>query len=182
VKTTESPDDGQIRFRFPACRFTQTAKTATTAGGAAIVGIGNIYNQRPITLASMDSTSSWTYATATWRLANGSASNVLTYVDSAASVSVQGFYQIMADTSSGADAVSGLVRNWVSATPSGNVGAVESTTSAPITALRANNSWFPSAVGVNTISAPEDSLGASTVTFRGVFDFQQMNLSATIQY
>jgi hypothetical protein len=37
VKTTESPDDGQIRFRFPACRF----KAGATEGAKYGVGFGS---------------------------------------------------------------------------------------------------------------------------------------------
>jgi len=63
-----------------------SATVSWELGGAALNGdpgflyVWNAYNRIPVSLMVRDSTSSWTYATATWRSANASTSNRVSYV------------------------------------------------------------------------------------------------------
>ncbi len=57
-------------------------KPAAASGGSAnVMGVCNPYNREPLRSVERDSTSSWSYSTASWRAANGSTSNRITFVD-----------------------------------------------------------------------------------------------------
>lgn len=54
--------------------------SATAGGGAANIGIWNMYNRRPVSIEVIDSTASWAYTTATNRALNGSNGNRVSIV------------------------------------------------------------------------------------------------------
>ena len=84
VGTMYASANGQCTVQF---------NPAAAAGGAnTIVGLFNAYN-RIMTLArSQDSTGSWTYNSSTWRKANNSASNRVSWVDGLGVTFVQAKY------------------------------------------------------------------------------------------
>lgn len=57
------------------------APSAASGGSNNILGLYNAYNRVQTTSTCMDSTSSWSYSTATWRAANGSNNNRISWVD-----------------------------------------------------------------------------------------------------
>jgi hypothetical protein len=62
---------------------------AAAAGGTNnFLGLYNAYNRVRVSAISRDSTSSWTYASTTWRAADGSNSNRISYVDGLAQSTV----------------------------------------------------------------------------------------------
>ena len=76
-----------------------------TAGGnpGAWVGLWNDYNRVVVAALAIDSASSWTYASATWRPADNSANNRITAVTGVAEDSVTARYQALASSAGGAE-------------------------------------------------------------------------------
>lgn len=69
---------GTITRRY-VCTFRTTA-TTTTEDSARRRFLWNMYNRRPTTMFRQDPADNWTYTTATWRQANGGATNQLEVV------------------------------------------------------------------------------------------------------
>lgn len=57
-----------------------TFGSSATGGGAAIIGVWNLYNQVPVSSIVKDTTASWTYQSATIRSANNSVGNRFSFV------------------------------------------------------------------------------------------------------
>jgi hypothetical protein len=72
---------------------------AATGGGQAVIGVWNCYNRVEIGCLVMDSTSTWTYATSSFRAANGSANNSVTFVRGLAEDEVSADYSFECTTS-----------------------------------------------------------------------------------
>jgi hypothetical protein len=71
-------------------------KPAPASGGTTnIIGVFNAYNRVKATAVSRDNTATWTYGTATWRKANNSVGNSITWVDGLQQVFVRGTYNAL---------------------------------------------------------------------------------------
>ena len=162
---------GTIYMNGGAATMTSSFIPAAAAGGgAAIVPYCNAYNQVPVGLASRDSTTSWTYATATWRKADNNANNSITFVDALGTTYVQAAYQCSAGVASLTAAMEiGLNLNSTSATPktiSYGVGSVATLADTYKTGIA--EEMFAPALGVNTITAMENSPNTTSITFNPV--------------
>jgi YVTN family beta-propeller protein len=136
---------------------------ASASGGTNnILGLWNAYNRVTVAAQSRDSTSSWNYATATWRAADNSNSNRISFVDGLGQSSLRATYsQSISALNSVATAI-GINLNSITASPSGSV---SESNSSPVNCLVAKNSFYPQ-LGFNYIQAMEYSSGA-TATFAG---------------
>lgn len=91
--------DGQTTMQF---------KPAAAAGGSnAFLGLGNVYNAEPTQSRSFDSTTSWTYNSVTWRVANAGATgsglnNRVSWVDPIGRNRVVARYVVEAQPNTGA--------------------------------------------------------------------------------
>jgi hypothetical protein len=94
-------------------------KPAAASGGTAnIIGLFNAYNRVSATALCRDSTSSWTYATATWRAANGNNNNRISWVDGLQQVNIKATYDAaVAYGANGNQFNVGVNLNSTSATP-----------------------------------------------------------------
>lgn len=70
--------------------------TAASGGTANIVGLWNAYNRVKVNAISRDSTSTWSYSTGTWRQANNSASNRISWVDGLQQTNAKITYNVLA--------------------------------------------------------------------------------------
>lgn len=134
---------------------------AAAAGGAnAVLGVYNAYNRVALSSTSLDNTSTWTYATATWRAADNNNSNRVSYVDGLAQSVVSCTYGVLETGSNGAE--TGCDLNSTSATPA--VIAYNQSASGGF-----NNSTvdFAPTLGLNFGQAMEYSAAGATITYYG---------------
>lgn len=95
-------------------------KPAAAGGGSnAILGLYNAYNQKMTRSRSLDSTGSWTYNSATWRSADNSTSNRITWVDGLGQSPVKATYTVQCGESAASAALAFIGVNFdsTSATP-----------------------------------------------------------------
>ena len=141
------------------------APTAASGGTANILGLYNAYNRVRTVARESSSTSSWTYATATWRAANASNSNRVSWVDGLA----QSFVEVDYSTIMSADgAVASYVAVGIDSTSDPTTGSGSTTPeviSATAIAATAHNSSVP-LLGFHYAQALEYSSG-STTTYGG---------------
>lgn len=97
--------------------------SGASGGTANIVGLWNAYNRVRVTSSTIDSNSPWTYGTATWRPADNSTANRVSWVDGLAATPIQARYDV----------------NFVSGFPKVGV-VVNSTTSTPTVLSTGNGS------------------------------------------
>lgn len=138
----------------------------------------NFYNRQRITVLAGDTTASWSYATNTWRAANGAAGNSLTVFSGLAEAPYSLSYTIEAGQNSLANTANtqgaiGVGYNWSSGAPSGTQGKFFFTNSA---GSGAQIGFFvqvtgyytaPPGLGINTVTALENGLGASLTQWNG---------------
>jgi hypothetical protein len=72
---------------------------AAAAGGSGKIGGGlfNMHNRVPFILTERDSTASYTYNGATWRVSDGNANNIVTFLDGLGEVFVKASFQVYAN-------------------------------------------------------------------------------------
>lgn len=160
VGTMRTTADGQTGMSFKPA--------AAAGGGNNVLGLWNAYNRVRVTAMSRDSTSSWTYATATWRSANNNTANRISWVDGLQVSTVQACYQVGNDNAGAVAALVGVNIDSTSATPSV---AAQGTTSGSTQQVIAPDTFFPQ-LGFHYAQAMEYATGA-TATFRGVANSQQ---------
>lgn len=141
---------------------------AAAGGGGPILGVFNAYNRQPFEAQSIDSTSSWTYGTATWRRTNGTGTNsglnnTVSYVDGLGSSFVWARNQelVNAASCSGANGIAiGVALNWAGggAAPGGAQGLTYQTSDV---SNSATVTFLPS-FGFNIVSALETSYATGT--------------------
>jgi hypothetical protein len=98
---------------------TGMAFSASAAGGGAnVLGVYNAYNRIAITAFGQDSTASWAYGTNTWRKADNSAGNSVTYVDGLAQSNVDMSYTVLTSlVTANAELGIGVQCDWSSGSP-----------------------------------------------------------------
>ena len=152
--------------------------SASSGGTANILGLYNGYNRVTVTGLSRDSTGSWTYATATWRSANGNPANRVSFVDGLQQSSISTKYSSGASTSGAVNGLIGADLDSTSAAP--DVAASYSDpTSGAVATISANGSYSPQ-LGFHFIQAVEYAQGA-TVTFDGTIIAQVQGLFVSLE-
>lgn len=73
----------------------QLKPTAAAGGTGNVLGLWNAYNRVRITAYSRDSTSNWSYGTASWRAADNSTSNRIYFIDGLQQSQITGNYSVM---------------------------------------------------------------------------------------
>lgn len=154
----------------------QFKPTAAVSGTNSWLGLYNAYNRVPVESWSRDSTSSWTYSTATWRTANSGNNNRISYVDGLAQERAIATYSVYttAAASVGQSQV-GIVFNATSGTPANiaqvfNAGA--SSVGSTLVASENNNG-----LGLNFAQAMENSAGGNNTFLGGGFQLLKLQLS-----
>lgn len=139
----------------------QFEPSPVTGGTNNILGLYNAYNRVPIRTTSRDSTTSWTYASTTWRTANNSTSNRITWLDGLAQSQAAGSYAVNCTTGSNTSCVIGVAFNSTTATP-GGIAGYEYNTAGEIA-----GGDIKTALGLNYVQAMEarGSVGTATLTF-----------------
>jgi len=159
---------------------TGMAFSATAAGGGAnVLGLWNAYNRESVGAISMDSASSWTYNSTTWRKADNNANNSISYVDGLAQSTVEARYSVAMDGGNASQnqiAIVGCALNWTSGAPTWNAllgqGGSQATAGTTQGSVSADNAFLPS-LGFNVINAVEATASTNTVTFYGTGDAGQ---------
>jgi hypothetical protein len=154
---------------------------AAAGGGAPYVAIANGYNQVPVTCRCLDSTTSYTYATNTWRMADNNANNSISFIDPLGTTSVLAVCKNAAANATATDFFEiGMNLNSQSATPV-NIGySVSGTTTLAddyktVTVV----DEFGPALGYNYIQHMENN-SAVTTTYNPVSGVS--SLIATVYY
>jgi hypothetical protein len=158
VGTAYATANGQTGMAF---------SVTAVGGGASILGLFNQYNRVPMFVTSLDSTSSWTYATATWRCANGSTSNAVSFIDGLGVVYARAVYQVGTQPSAAATGVDiGVNLNSTSASPTISCAPLEGISVTVAGEETSYNSFLPTQ-GYNTLFAMEAADTAATQTLYG---------------
>jgi hypothetical protein len=143
-------------------------KPAAAAGGSDnVVGIWNAYNRVHIDSLCSDSSTSWTYGTATWRKLDNNTKNRVTYLDGLGQSFVKGRVATIAYNATAGDGCEiGVVQNATTGAPSKPAyyqgGSSGSAVGAPTFSAEEN---FPPVLGLNYLQGMENSPNATTVTF-----------------
>lgn len=140
--------------------------TAVAGGNNNFLGVFNSYNRVPIIARSLDSTSTWTYATSTWRQANNSSGNAITFVDGLQVSSVDVEYFVNATTGNNIDAGVGVALDWSSGAPVFSAIGGEGTVTGTAQFWLSAPQNFPPQLGLHSVKALEVSAGGTT-TFQG---------------
>lgn len=151
------------------------APAAASGGNNNILGLYNAYNRVRTVARSADSTSSWTYGTASWRSTNNSNSNRVSYIDGLAESTVEAKH--IATMSAGAGQTSYSAIGWDSTSnPSTGYGtSYGQSNSGSVLSFTAFNSSYPT-IGFHYFQAIELSTGA-TGTWYGTAPQMQLNAS-----
>ena len=160
VGTVRSNGSAQIDFQFGS---------AAANGGAAILGVWNMYNRVDIGVRVVDTTDSWTYATATVRSKNNSTGNRISFVRGLNEDSMRALNIGRGDN--GGTAVAGLLSIGLDSTSDGFATAASGT---GLYSVAAGSIGFPLSgqyeghpgLGFHYLQALEFASGA-TMTFYG---------------
>jgi hypothetical protein len=152
--------DGQTGMAF--------TPTPASGGTANVLGLYNAHNRVSVASTSIDSTSNWTYATATTRPANGSSNNSVTWLDGLQQSSINATYVSGVAMSGGTNgpgstgvglnsttAMSGIAADFFIA------GSISCDATIPATLLN------PPLLGLNTVTALENARGGLAASFYG---------------
>jgi hypothetical protein len=139
--------------------------SSAAGGGAASFGVWNCYNRVSVNTGVNDSTDTWTYALKTWRAADNSTTNRVSYVCGLAEDGVQASFTSIFTTSAGS--VTGLANIGIDSTTaiSGYTGYGVTAASVSATAV-GTYSGLPG-LGFHYVQALESCNGVGTVTFVG---------------
>lgn len=83
VGTVRSDGSSQINYKFGSL---------ASGGGSSIIGVWNMYNRRAVHTIVQESDNSWSYSTTTWRSANNSTNNRVSFVCGMSEDAVAAFY------------------------------------------------------------------------------------------
>lgn len=149
------------------------------AGGSAnIVGLWNAYNRVSLTSLEADTTTSWTYASATWESLDDNVNNRISWVDGMQMSALSFIANFTVSTATAGDQCASAINiNSTSATPTtrGAV-AVTSAVTAP------TSTTVTPKLGFNYAQAMQASLSAVTCTYLGGAAPTQNQMSLTGQF
>ncbi len=173
-------DTSATRFTVPRNRglylgtFVATANGQTgmdispipvVGGNNTILGLYNAYNKTPTLGICEDATTTWTYASATWRAANGSSLNAISWVDGLGDVMVDAEYSVLAGSVVSTQVLVGINQNTAVGNPAHTAGT---TTTANRFNQLDSRTMFNPLLGYNSIVAMEsDAGGTNAATFFG---------------
>lgn len=153
-------------------------KPAAAAGGSNnIIGLWNAYNRVKASAISRDSTTTWTYGTATFRAMDGSNSNRISLIDGLGQTPIKTHVQCsISSATAGLQIAIGTNLNSTSAQPAvlGLVQSPTATLANNYEMLAADESFYPS-LGFNFYQAIE-YVNGSTATFNPVSGTQALAL------
>jgi collagen type VII alpha len=157
---------------------------APASGGSnTIVGLFNAYNREPGSARSQDSSTGWTYSSATWRKTDNNANNRVSYVDGLNVIRLHTLCTVLATPAnppSGDNCLIGVNLNSTTATPTSatQMGASSATV------LLINDNFFAPTLGFNYIQAmeadPEATYGVDF--FGSANSVQQQNVVVDLEY
>lgn len=157
--------------------FTPTAAAGGSSNG--VIGLFNAYNRVQASCINQDSSIAWTYTSATWRAADASSTNSISWVDGLQQTSIKATYQCEAGTSTqGSGLQIGINLDSTTATPS-----LTTFSKAPTATLGFNyqqlvvRQSFPPQLGFHYIQAME-SVSGGTGTFNSVGETQALILES----
>lgn len=145
---------------------------AAAAGGSnPLLSIYNPFNQVPVTCKEQDSSTAYTYASATYQKADNNAANSISVLDGLGNMPIMVTYQdVCANATAAGDGCAvGVLLNATSGTPA-VLGASESantTLSNNYKTVSAIDSFY-AALGYNNVQAMEATVTAGTATFNPV--------------
>lgn len=158
------------------------AAASTGPTGGAWIGLWNNYNRVSVTSAAQDSNSSWSYTSSTWRQADNSTNNRITFIAGSAEDGISAAYQVTAVGNAGDEPFIGVGFNSTSS-PAIAIGAGANAT----IAIAAIYSAAP-ALGKNFLTALEatngnmTSYGVASGLPGSTVSGQIMQLSAKLKY
>jgi hypothetical protein len=167
-----SANQGTYLGTFYATANGQTGVNLTPAAGSGgtnnFVALFNGYNRVPANAYCMDSTSSWTYATATWRGTDSSSSNRVSFVDGLQAMPINAILEMGANSPVSSVAFIGINLDSAGATP-GMIAQYSANSTAISTFLVESvfDSWYPQ-LGLHYIQGMEFG-AAGTTTFYGFY-------------
>ncbi len=142
-------------------------KPAAASGGTNnILGLYNAYNRVPVIAVSRDNAASWTYNSLTYRAANASNSNRVSFVDGLQQSSITSVYEVMLTTGSGVAGIIGMDLDSTSAAPT-RVAQINAVTGSNVNTHILVNDAFTPQLGFHFIQAVEACAVANTNTFIG---------------
>lgn len=155
-------------------------------GGSRVTkwGVWNAYNQQRLVLQGGDSSTSWTYATNTWRESNGATADVLTTFTGLAQESVPILFQqevkISATALTNAEIQIGVGYNSTSS-PSGTLGDFAATLSSSpvVNTVQAAQYSAPPSLGINNVTPLENVPATSGVSVVQTFFGTQTKMTIT---
>jgi hypothetical protein len=163
VGTMFASADGQAKMQF--------RPSAASGGSNNGLCLYNAYNRVPVTSESRDSTSTWTYATSSWRAANNSTANRISFIDGLQQSFITAACLCQVSESGGQQAQ-------ISATLDGTTGpgnTVAASFSAVGTTIGTEDVYLPQ-LGFHFVQATETSSGA-TSTFTGAGTNQSLSVT-----
>jgi hypothetical protein len=142
-------------------------KPAAAAGGTNnFLALFNAYNRVRVGSVSRDSTSTWTYSVTTWRSANASASNRISFIGGLPVSTINAEYMVAGGSGTGAASNIGL--NLDSTTAAPNICGQVASTSGSIQSTTAIRELFSPSLGLHFIQAMEISaVSGVNATFFG---------------
>lgn len=154
------------------------APSPAAGGSANRLDVWNMYNRVRVQALMRMSDNTWTYTTATWRSAQGSDSNRITYVCGIAEDAIQCISSAAASNASANTTVRTGVGVDVTNAPSGLIGAFVTSSGADETGNAAIYSGIPG-LGRHFLQMIEYSIAGGTTTWYGDSGGHQSGLSAT---
>jgi hypothetical protein len=150
---------------FQATANGVTAMVLSGSGSGGVAGVGfflfNAYNGFPITAYVIDTNGGYTYSSTTWRKANASANNAISYLDGLGTLQVYARYLASEGSVASSAGITGVVQNWSSGGSAYNV---------PVygnggTVLQVWDGQLSPVLGFNVANAIEACTAASASTF-----------------
>jgi hypothetical protein len=158
----------------------QLTLTPASGGTASVVGVYNAYNRIRTTAYCRDKTSNWTYGTTSWRAADNSTSNKITFLDGLQQSPVTGDYSVLALTTvNTVGAFIGL--NIDSSTTTPDIASETASAASESSASQSNvtETFYP-VLGLHYIQAVEYASGSSAQFFGLNSSQQLMALTVTL--
>lgn len=151
---------GTIRTNGTSTVDWNPTPAAAAGGGNAWLGVWNAYNRVRSVSRSLDNTASWTYSTVTWRAADNSNSNRISYIDGLGNSAVDTTYSVNAGGNVSSSGTIGVNRDSTSATPERTASSSGAGSSQSTIAVQP----FQPSIGFHYLQAMEWN-NSSTATF-----------------
>lgn len=159
----------------------QVKPSAAAGGVGSVLGVWNAYNRVRVTAYNRDDTSNWTYGTASWRAADNSTLNKISFLDGLQQSPVTGDYSVMtATTVDTVGAYIGLNIDATTNTPNIAAAAESATSETSASQPDVAETFYP-VLGLHYIQAVEYATGASAQFFGSNASQQVMTLTVSLE-